>query len=114
MNNSGLALFLGARGKRIDPRTVREIVYTALQALPTITDGVVVGIPDAEWGERVVACIVPADSDAPPTLETVRALVRDRLGAAKAPKELRLVTELPRTALGKVQRHLLAGISDHN
>ena len=34
MSNSGLALFLGARGKRIDPRTVREIVYTALQALP--------------------------------------------------------------------------------
>jgi integrase/recombinase XerC len=31
---SGLALFLGARGKRIDPRTVREIVYSALQALP--------------------------------------------------------------------------------
>ena len=34
MSNSGLALFLGARGKRIDQRTVREIVYTALQALP--------------------------------------------------------------------------------
>ena len=33
-NASGLALFLGARGKRIDPRTVREVVYTALQALP--------------------------------------------------------------------------------
>ena len=32
--SSGLALFLGARGKRIDPRTVREIVYSALQALP--------------------------------------------------------------------------------
>lgn len=32
--SSGLALFLGARGKRIDPRTVREVVYTALQALP--------------------------------------------------------------------------------
>ncbi len=31
---SGLALFLGARGKRIDPRTVREVVYSALQALP--------------------------------------------------------------------------------
>jgi integrase/recombinase XerC len=33
-NTSGLALLLGARGKRIDPRTVREVVYTALQALP--------------------------------------------------------------------------------
>jgi integrase/recombinase XerC len=33
-STSGLALFLGARGKRIDPRTVREVVYTALQALP--------------------------------------------------------------------------------
>lgn len=32
--SSGLALFLGARGKRIDPRSVREVVYTALQALP--------------------------------------------------------------------------------
>ena len=33
-STSGLALFLGARGKRIDPRTVREVVYSALQALP--------------------------------------------------------------------------------
>lgn len=33
-STSGFALFLGARGKRIDPRTVREVVYTALQALP--------------------------------------------------------------------------------
>ena len=75
----------------------------------SIADVCVIGAPDEEWGERVVACIVPADSDAPPTLETVRALVRDRLGAAKAPKELRLVTEIPRSPAGKPLRRVLQG-----
>ena len=66
-------------------------------------------VPDAEWGQRVVAWVLPADRAAPPTLDQVRAHVSEQLPAFCAPKELRLVEQLPRTALGKVQRHLLGG-----
>ncbi|MCB1039607.1 MAG: hypothetical protein KDA94_08780, partial [Acidimicrobiales bacterium] len=57
-----------------------------------------------DWVERVVAVVVPIDPAAPPTLGDLRALVRDRLAPAAAPRELRVVDALPRTSLGKVAR----------
>jgi acyl-coenzyme A synthetase/AMP-(fatty) acid ligase len=53
--------------------------------------------------------VIPQHADSPPTLADLRAAVSECLPTFCAPKELRLVTTLPRTALGKVQRHLLAG-----
>jgi len=64
--------------------------------------------PDAEWGERVVAWVVPADEGVPPALGDLRALVADRLAPWAAPRELVLVAGLPRTPSGKVRR---AGLS---
>jgi O-succinylbenzoic acid--CoA ligase len=61
--------------------------------------------PDLEWGERVVAWVVP--DGAAPSLEELRAVVRDQVAAHAAPKELVLVDVLPRSALGKLQRHAL-------
>jgi O-succinylbenzoic acid--CoA ligase len=66
----------------------------------------VAGRPDPEWGDRVVAWILP-DGDAP-SLEQVRDAVRAELPSWWAPKELVVVDALPRTALGKVRRSLLA------
>jgi O-succinylbenzoic acid--CoA ligase len=63
----------------------------------------VVGRPDPEWGQKVVALVVPSDGD-PPELRDVVAAVRAELAPWTAPKELELVTELPRTAGGKVSR----------
>jgi len=62
--------------------------------------------PDPEWGERVVAWVVPTET--PPALDALRELVGSTLSAWAAPKELVLVSELPRTPLGKVRR---AGLS---
>ena len=76
-----------------------------LRALPGVADVVVAGRPDAEWGERVVAWIVPDGT--PPTLDEVRGHVRASLPAFAAPRELHLVETIPRTALGKPARHLL-------
>jgi O-succinylbenzoic acid--CoA ligase len=64
----------------------------------------VVGRPDPEWGQRVVAVVVPADPAAPPTLDELRDAVKDRLGPWAAPKALELVASLPRTSIGKVRR----------
>jgi O-succinylbenzoic acid--CoA ligase len=80
-------------------------VEAALRTMPGVTDAVVAGRPDPEWGERVVAWIV-ADGD-PPALAAVRDHVRATLPAFMAPRELHHVDAVPRTALGKPARHLL-------
>jgi O-succinylbenzoic acid--CoA ligase len=72
-----------------------------------VADACVIGVADDEWGERVVACVVPRDPGDPPGLDDVRAFVRERLGATKAPKELRIVEVIPRSPSGKALRRLL-------
>jgi acyl-CoA synthetase (AMP-forming)/AMP-acid ligase II len=74
-------------------------VEAALDAHPDVVESAVFGLPDDEWGQRVVAAYVGA---APP--EELRDWARERLGAAKRPKSLHPVDELPRTSTGKVRR----------
>ena len=83
-----------------------QVVEAALAADPSVADVCVAGVDDPEWGQRVVAWVVPAAAE--PQLDALRSLVRETLPAFMAPKELRLVTAIPRTALGKPARHLLA------
>ena len=66
----------------------------------------VVGVPDRRWGESCVAVVVPVAPGplAPPDLE---AYLRERLAAFKVPRRWVFVDELPRTASGKVQKHVL-------
>lgn len=73
-----------------------------------VAEAAVVGRPDAEWGERVVAVVI-ADGDAP-TLAEVRDAVRRRAPAAFAPRELRVVGALPRLPSGKVDRPTLLSV----
>jgi len=87
-------------GETVWPREVESIV--ALH--PKVAEVSVVGRLDAEWGERVVALVVPQNPADAPTLEELRALATERLGRYKAPRELEIVTDLPRTAIGKVRR----------
>jgi O-succinylbenzoic acid--CoA ligase len=89
-------------GEKVWPTPVEE----AIRGLASVADVAVAGRPDPEWGERVVAFVVPAPGEVP-TLDGVRAAVREVLPAYCAPKELVLVDDLPRTALGKVRRHQL-------
>jgi O-succinylbenzoic acid--CoA ligase len=63
--------------------------------------------PDPEWGERVVAWVVPSDPAAPPALAELRDLVSARLAPWAAPRELVVMAVLPRTATGKLRRSLL-------
>ena len=90
-------------GEKVWPTPVEE----ALRALPGVADVAVAGRPDDEWGQRVVAWVVPADPSAPPSLDELRAAVRATLPAYAAPRGVVLVSELPRTSLGKIRRNLL-------
>ncbi|MCJ7438233.1 MAG: fatty acid--CoA ligase family protein [Acidimicrobiia bacterium] len=90
-------------GVNVSPRAVEE----ALADHPEIDDVAVVGAPDEEWGERVVAYVVPRDPRAPVTLADVRAFGGEHLGAPHLPRELVLVDTIPRTAGGKILRREL-------
>lgn len=79
-------------------------VERILTALPGIADVAVVGRPDPEWGQAVTAVIVPTDHAQPPELEALRDAVKTHLPAYCAPRQLELVSELPQTPLGKIQR----------
>ncbi len=81
-----------------------DAVEAVLRPLPAVVEVAVAGRPDQEWGQRVVAWVVPSPHRPVPTLDDLRAEVREHLPAYAAPRELRLVEALPRTPLGKVRR----------
>ena len=76
-------------------------VAAALQACPGVRDAAVVGQPDPEWGERVVAVVVPADPADPPSLELLRMHVRERLPRYAAPSKVVTVDAVPMLPTGK-------------
>lgn len=87
-------------------------VEAALREHPGVADAAVTGLPDAEWGERVVALVRPSDPARTPDLESIRAHVGERLARYKAPREVVLVDCVPRTASGKVRRDALRALAE--
>jgi o-succinylbenzoate---CoA ligase len=79
-------------------------VEAALRSYPGVADVAVTGAADHDWGQRVVAWVVPADRALPPTLDALREHCRERLARFKAPRELIIVDALPRTPSGKLRR----------
>jgi acyl-coenzyme A synthetase/AMP-(fatty) acid ligase len=87
--------------------SVREI-EDLLAEHPAIRASAVVGMPDERLGERACCYVVPNDPAAPPTLESLRAFLRDRgVAVQKCPEHVEAVDALPTTATGKIQKHLL-------
>lgn len=75
----------------------------------------VVGLPDPDWGERVVAIVVTTDGG-PPNLGQMNELLRDAIGPWAQLRGYRTVASLPRTAIGKLNRRALrelAGDPEH-
>ncbi len=82
-------------------------VEAALLALDGIEDCAVVGLPDERWGQAVAAVIVTAP-EAALDLEAVTSRLRESLAGYKLPRRFELrAAPLPRTASGKLQRHLV-------
>jgi acyl-CoA synthetase (AMP-forming)/AMP-acid ligase II len=63
-----------------------------------------VGLPDPEWGERIVAAVTIRPDATDVDIDHVRDWARERVGSLKAPEEVKVVDELPQTATGKVLR----------
>jgi malonyl-CoA/methylmalonyl-CoA synthetase len=97
-------------GFKISAREIEE----ALLEDPAIDEAAVLGIPDEEWGERIVAAIVLTDADPMPDegawVERAREVLSGRIADYKRPRSVRVVEEIPRNALGKVQKHRLRSL----
>ncbi len=85
-------------GYKLSALEIEEVLRT----YPGIADVAVVGIPDDEWGEKVMAALViKHDVD----LEAVNTWIRGLMAAYKTPKKYIVVDELPRNAMGKVVKN---------
>ncbi|WBQ06224.1 AMP-binding protein [Kribbella sp. CA-293567] len=88
-----------------------NVTLTAVQARvlehPAVADAAVLGVPDAEWGSRVVAFVVGDSGRGGPELDELRDFVGEVLPRTWAPRQLVELSELPMLASGKVDRQRL-------
>jgi malonyl-CoA/methylmalonyl-CoA synthetase len=81
-------------------------IEAVLNDLPGIAESAVVGVPHADFGEAVVAIVVPRPGAALDSAALTAAL-KARIANFKVPKAIFVVAELPRNAMAKVQKNLL-------
>jgi long-chain acyl-CoA synthetase len=84
-------------GENVYPREVEEIIFT----IPDVQECAVVGLPDREWGERVVAFVIPKSGKSLQAAD-LKTFLKQRLSAFKIPKEFIMVDELPKNSTGKI------------
>jgi malonyl-CoA/methylmalonyl-CoA synthetase len=90
---------LKSGGYKLSALEIEEV----LREHEAVADVAVVGVPDEAWGDRVVACVIARPGrQAECGEEALRAFCKERLAAYKVPKEVLVVTDLPRNAVGKV------------
>ncbi len=96
-------------GENIAPREIDEALLTH----PAVAEAAAVGIPDTQYGQEILACVVLRADTACSEAE-LREHCRRELGAYKTPKLFRFVSDLPRGPSGKVQRLKLLDPIPHN
>lgn len=85
-------------GEKVNPREVEQVLRT----VPGVADCLVAGVPDLEWGQRVVCALVPIHENAICEPSVVRRALEKRLEAFKIPKTWKWVNALPYDAKGKI------------
>jgi fatty-acyl-CoA synthase len=90
-------------GENVYPAEVENV----LAAHPAVLEAAVIGVPDGRWGEVGRAFILPRPGHDAPDADTLAAFCRSRLAAYKVPRQFVTVSDFPRTAAGKIQKHLL-------
>jgi O-succinylbenzoic acid--CoA ligase len=95
-------------------KVVAGEVEAALGTSPGVADVVVIGVPDAEWGELVTAFVVPADPAEPPDLGQLRSIVRQTLSPRAAPRKVFVMPVFPLLPSGKPDRAALRQVAQRD
>ena len=88
--------FIKRGGEMISPEEVEQV----LMSHPKVSDAAIIGTPDDEWGEEILAIVVPIDPE--PTTEELITYCGSKLASFKRPKTVIFIEELPRNTMGKV------------
>lgn len=89
-------------GENVYPREIEDVLITH----PAIADVAIVGLPDADWGEIVAACI-RLSGIARPEIADLERFCRDQLAGYKVPRVWHFLDSFPQTASGKIQKFAL-------
>ena len=87
-------------GETVYPKEVEDLIA----GFPDVAEVAVIGVPDPVYEERVVALVRPTPGAPPPPTDDVIAFVRARLAGFKTPKEVYIVDDFPRNAVGKISK----------
>ncbi|MBW1704994.1 MAG: AMP-binding protein [Deltaproteobacteria bacterium] len=90
-------------GLNISPLEVESVINSH----PAVSESAVIGVPDRDFGEKVVAYIVLNENCKAPSLEEIQAVCKQHLSSFKKPKEIYPVEKLPRNAMGKILKQQL-------
>jgi malonyl-CoA/methylmalonyl-CoA synthetase len=90
-------------GYNVYPREIE----LALDELPGVRESAVIGVPHPDFGEAVIAVVVPREGEPLPGEAAIIAALKGKLANFKVPKRVYFVEELPRNAMGKVQKNVL-------
>ena len=93
-------------GENIYPREVEEFLYEH----PGISDVQVIGVPDARYGEELMAW-VKLKGDSRLTPEEIKEFCKGRIAHYKIPKYVKFVDEFPMTISGKIQKYKMREVS---
>jgi fatty-acyl-CoA synthase len=90
-------------GENVYPREIEEFLYTH----PDIVDVQVIGVPDAKYGEEIMAWVKLRQGAAPLDAAALRRFCFDQIAHYKIPRYVHLVDEFPMTVTGKVQKYVM-------
>ena len=88
-------------GYNVYPKEVEKLI----DDMPEVRESAVIGVPHVDFGEGVVAIVVPVDEDV--DLAQIDAALDGQLARFKQPKAVVNISSLPRNTMGKVQKNLL-------
>lgn len=99
-------LFIGSRrtdlivtgGENVNPYYIESV----LNSLGEVAESAVFGVPDPEWGQRVIAFVTEGGKTSDPS--SIKDKLEEQLYGFQVPKEIHIVVELPKTDLGKIKR----------
>lgn len=90
-------------GLNVYPKEVELVI----DDMDGVQESAVIGVPDSDFGEAVVAVVVALTADEPPTKPAIIAQCKTQLANFKVPKRIEFLDVLPRNAMGKVQKNKL-------